>query len=62
MYKCEVCDKSFDQARKLNGHKRTHCLSKAHAFYLQNPKLCIECSSPIGWKTILQQELYSKIL
>lgn len=52
IYFCEICKKIFSLANQLNGHKRTHILSKQHESYLKAPKNCKECSVDIPWKLI----------
>ena len=52
MYKCHICKKTFEQARQLNGHKKSHEISEKHAAYTMRPKHCQECNTVIPWKLI----------
>lgn len=56
-YICEICNKSFALASQLNGHKRTHSITKQHKAYLNLPKSCKECFSTIPWKLIRTKPL-----
>ncbi len=52
MYTCNVCNKEFERSSQLNGHSHTHIKSKAHLFYLANPKPCEECKNNIDWRIV----------